>query len=53
MFLGVEETVVGSLLYCGVTSFGDCTCPQHHETTVKFSRNMTSSVTVGAKRKAR
>lgn len=65
VFLGVEEPVVGSLLYCGVgilffafsifcvMSFGDCTCFQHQETTAKFSSNITSFITVGAKRKAK
>ena len=54
MFRGVEEAIVGSILCCRVVailvlffflifcmaSFGDCTLPQHHETTIITGENL-------------
>ena len=56
MFLGVEETIVCSILCCCVViiivlfffvllffcmaSFGDCTLPQHHESTIITVENL-------------
>lgn len=55
MFLGVEEAIVGSILCCRVViiivllfffiifcmaSFGDCTLPQHYETTIITSDDL-------------
>ena len=55
MFRGVEEAIFGSILCCRVVailvlfffflifcmaSFGDCTLPQHHETTIITGENL-------------